>query len=319
MVYKFLLDQDKVRFIGSGEVPGTVLNQYAMDEYGGYFRIATTSGEAWRNDEQTSKNNVYVLNEAMEITGKLENLAPGERIYSTRFIGNRAYIVTFKQVDPLFVIDLTHPQSPKILGSLKIPGYSNYLHPYDENHIIGFGKDTVEVSNNNSGITGGKSTTAFYQGMKIAMFDVTDVSHPIEMFKESIGDRGTDSELLHNPKALLFNKEKGLMAFPVTLMKIDPNSNEKPVINNPSPAYGQFTYQGAYVYHVDLTNGFKLKGTITHLNQEDLAHAGGNWYSSDKSINRIIYINSTLYTLSNVEIKANDMNSLQEIKTLLIP
>ncbi|CAK4820236.1 unnamed protein product, partial [Aphanomyces euteiches] len=214
-----------------------------MDEYGGYFRIATTTGEAWRNDEQTTKNNVYVLNEALEITGKLENLAPGERIYSTRFMGNRAYIVTFKQVDPLFVIDLTHPQAPKVLGSLKIPGFSDYLHPYDENHIIGFGKDTVEMSNGNGGIAGVGSTTAFYQGMKIALFDVTDVSHPIEMFKESIGDRGTDSELLHNPKALLFNKEKGLLAFPVTLMKIDPNSKEQPALNNPSPAYGQFAYQ----------------------------------------------------------------------------
>ncbi|QGQ97464.1 hypothetical protein EHS13_22530 [Paenibacillus psychroresistens] len=319
LVYKFMLDQATVRFAGSGEVPGTVLNQYAMDEYAGYFRIATTSGEAWRNDEQTSKNNVYVLNEALEVTGKLENLAPGERIYSTRFMGNRAYIVTFKQVDPLFVIDLTNPQSPKVLGSLKIPGYSDYLHPYDENHIIGFGKDTVVVSNGNSGITGSNSTTAFYQGMKIAMFDVTDVSHPIEMFKESIGDRGTDSELLHNPKALLFDKDKGLLAFPVTLMKIDPSSNEKPSINNPSPAYGQFAYQGAFVYHLDLKTGFKLTGTITHLNEDDLAQAGGNWYYSDKSINRIMYINSTLYTLSNAQIKANDMNSLKEINALMLP
>jgi inhibitor of cysteine peptidase len=221
-------------------------------------------------------------------------------------------MVTFKQVDPLFVIDLTHPQWPKILGSLKIPGYSDYLHPYDENHIIGFGKDTVEVSNNNGGIAGVKSTTALYQGMKIAMFDVTDVSHPIEMFKESIGDRGTDSEMLHNPKALLFDKEKGLMAFPVSLSKIDPKNKEA----NSSFAYGQFVSQSAYVYHVDLTNGFKLKGTITHMNQDDLAKAGSYGYSSDKNINRIIYIGSTLYTLSNAEIRANEMNSLQEVASL---
>jgi inhibitor of cysteine peptidase len=314
-IYKFLLDQENVRYAGSGEVPGTVLNQYAMDEYGGYFRIATTSGEIWRNDEMTSKNNVYVMNEAMEMTGKIENIAPGERIYSTRFIGNRAYMVTFKQVDPLFVIDLANPQAPKILGSLKTPGFSDYLHPYDENHIIGFGKDAIEVSNPNSG-NSGSSTAAFYQGMKLAMFDVTDVAHPIEMFKENIGDRGTDSEILHNPKALLFNKEKGLMAFPVTLMKVDPKSQDN---TNSVPAYGQFTYQGAYVYNVDLTNGFRLKGTITHLSQDDLAKAGGNWYYSDKSISRILYIGSTLYTLSNAEIKANDISSLKEINHLMIP
>jgi inhibitor of cysteine peptidase len=315
-VYKFLLDQDKVRYTGSGEVPGTVLNQYAMDEYGGYFRIATTSGQIWRNDEMTSKNNVYVMNEAMEITGKIENIAPGERIYSTRFIGNRAYMVTFKQVDPLFVIDLANSQAPKILGSLKIPGYSDYLHPYDENHIIGFGKDSTEISNPVNGKASANATTAFYQGMKIAMFDVTDVTHPVELFKESIGDRGTDSEILRNPKALLFNKEKGLMAFPVTLMKVDPKNKDN---DNAAPAYGQFSYQGAYIYHLDLTNGFTLKGTVTHLSKEDLAKAGGNWYYSDKSINRILYIGNTLYTLSNAEIKANDMNTLQEKNNLIIP
>jgi inhibitor of cysteine peptidase len=102
-------------------------------------------------------------------------------------------------------------------------------------------------------------------------------------------------------------------------MQVDPNSKEKPAINNPSPDYGQFTYQGAYIYHLDLTNGFKLKGTITHLSEEDLAQAGGNWYYSDKSINRIIYIGSTLYTLSNSEIKANDMNTLKETNKLIIP
>jgi uncharacterized secreted protein with C-terminal beta-propeller domain len=138
-----MLDQGNVRFVGSGEVPGTVLNQYAMDEQGGYFRIASTKGQIGRNDEMTSKNNVYIMNEAMDVIGKLEDLAPGEKIYSTRFMGNRLYMVTFKQVDPLFVIDLTNPQAPKTLGSLKIPGYSEYLHPYDETHIIGFGKDAV--------------------------------------------------------------------------------------------------------------------------------------------------------------------------------
>jgi inhibitor of cysteine peptidase len=301
-VYKFSLDNSKVTYINKGEVPGTVLNQFSMDENNSYFRIATTTGEVW-ND--TSKNNIYVLDELLNMVGKLEDIAPGERIYSTRFMGERLYMVTFKNVDPLFVIDLKDPRTPRILGALKIPGYSDYLHPYDENHIIGFGKDTTEVGNG-----------AYYQGMKIALFDVTDVSNPKEMFKENIGDRGTDSELLRNHKALLFSKDKNLLAFPVTLMeKKDKDNAGKDSIFE----YGQFTFQGAYVYNLDLTNGFTLKGKVTHLSESDILKSGNYGYDRDSYIQRILYIGDTLYTLSNGAVKANNISDLKEIKTLQIP
>jgi uncharacterized secreted protein with C-terminal beta-propeller domain len=225
-------------------------------------------------------------------------------------MGDRAYMVTFKTVDPLFVIDLGNPEAPNILGSLKIPGYSDYIHPYDETHIIGFGKDTVELSQKNW--TG---TTAFYQGMKIALFDVSDVEHPVQMFQEIIGDRGTDSELLHNHKALLFSKEKNLIAFPVTLMEVKDKSTQE----NGIPAYGEFTFQGAYIYNVDLTNGFNLKGHITHLGNEDLVKSGYGWYDSGKNVERILYIGNTLYTLSKGEIQAHDLSSLKELNSISIP
>src|SRR3989344_4840698 len=124
----------------NGEVKGHILNQFSMDEFDENCRIAT-SGSLCESGESISKNNVYILDENLNIIGKLEDLAPGEKIYSVRFIGERAYMVTFKKVDPLFVIDLSNPQSPSILGKLKIPVYSDYLHPYDENHIIGIGKE----------------------------------------------------------------------------------------------------------------------------------------------------------------------------------
>ncbi|MHB1421279.1 MAG: beta-propeller domain-containing protein, partial [Bacillota bacterium] len=279
----------------------------------GYFRIATTKGEIWRNDEQTSKNNIYVLNDILQMSGKIEDIAPGERIYSVRFMGERGYMVTFQQVDPLFVIDLKDPQHPQILGALKIPGFSDYLHPYDENHIIGFGKDAVVLpQKDGSGNTVG--TTAFYEGMKIAIFDVSDVAHPVEMFKEIIGDRGTYSELLNNPKALLFSKEKNLMALPVNLMEI-----KQAPTNTDFPAYGEFTFQGAYVYNVDLVHGFTLKGRITHMDTSDQIKAGDNWYDGNKNVDRILYIGDTLYTLSNSMIKANDISTLKEINSLPIP
>lgn len=318
LIYKFSLNDAKITYLCKGEVPGRILNQFSMDENNKSFRIATTRDNIREGNNYTTQNNLYVLDELLNMTGKIENIAPGERIYSTRFIGDRGYMVTFKTVDPLFVIDLKDPASPKILGKLKIPGYSEYLHPYDENHIIGFGKDAVELPQKD---WGGKDTgrsTAFYMGLKIAIFDVTDVNNPIEMFKENIGDRGTDSELLRNHKALLFSKSKNLLAFPVTLMELKDKSAGT-ADSNGFPEYGQFAYQGAYVYDIDLVNGFKLKGKITHLSDEDYAKAGNYGYDNDKNVERIIYINDTLYTLSNGVLKANGLVDLKERKSIVIP
>ncbi|NPV73961.1 MAG: hypothetical protein HPY89_09315 [Pelotomaculum sp.] len=313
-VYRFAMNDGKLAYSGSGEVPGTILNQFSMDEHNGYFRIATTKGEIWRTDEHTSKNNVYILDGNLNITGKIEDIAPGEKIYSVRFMGDRAYMVTFKTVDPFYVIDLKDPRRPAILGALKIPGYSDYLHPYDENHIIGFGKDTVELGQK-GGQADGSGSMAFYTGMKMAIFDVSDLNNPVEMFREIIGDRGTDSELLHNHKALLFSREKGLLAFPVRLMEVKDGSK---VLETGFPQYGEFVFQGAYVYNMNLVDGFNLRGKITHLSDQDYLKAGYYWYYSAKNVERIIYINDTLYTISKKIIKANSLGDLREIKTIEI-
>lgn len=315
VIYKFALKDGSVSYAGRGKVPGQVLNQFSMDEHNGYFRIATTKGDMWRTDEHTSKNNMYVLDESLNVVGKIEDIAPGEKIYSVRYAGNRAYMVTFKKVDPLFVIDLSNPQAPGILGKLKIPGYSDYLHPYDENHLIGFGKDAVEVANEAGGPGVAGDTTAYYQGMKLALFDVSDVANPKELFTEHIGDRGTDSELLYNHKALLFSKERNLLAFPVTLMEVKDKGN-KP---EDAMKYGEFAFQGAYVYQLDLTNGFQLRGKITHMTDEELLKAGQTWVPYNRNVERALYIGDTLYTASQGLIKANDLNSLKEIGSLKLP
>ncbi len=310
-LYKFALKPSGMAYSGKGEVPGTILNQFSMDEDQGYFRIATTTGEVWATGSEISKNNIYVLDSDMKLIGRLEDIAPGEKIYSTRFMGDRAYMVTFKKVDPFFVISLQNPAKPYILGKLKIPGYSDYLHPYDQNHIIGFGKDTIETKLEN-----GQDSMAFYQGLKVALFDVSDVKNPQEISKVIIGDRGTDSELLSNHKALLFSREKQLLAFPVTVMKI--RESDKKQAASGWPAYGSFEYQGAYIYQIDLKKGLQFKGRITHLSQEDLLKAGDNWYDTEKNIDRIIYIGNNLYTLSPSQIQANAWNSLKLMGTLEI-
>lgn len=315
IIYQFGLNAGKAAYKNTGKVPGRLLNQFSMDEHNGHFRLATTTGEVGRSDEGTSKNHVFILDANLKEKGKIENIAPGERIYSTRFMGDRAYMVTFKNTDPLFVMDLKDPAEPKLLGALKIPGYSDYLHPYDENHIIGFGKDTIEVDINN---LKGPQSFAYYQGMKVALFDVTDVNNPKEKFKELIGDRGTDSELLHNHRALLFSKEKNLLSFPVNVMKIDPNQTA----NDPkmlASAYGKFAFQGAYVYNLDLEKGFQLRGGITHLTEDDLKKAGQYVHAGDKQVQRVLYIGDTLYTVSNGLIKANDLSTLLEKNSVVIP
>ena len=279
-IYKFNLKDATCTFSKTGEVPGSVLNQFSMDENNGYFRIATTDSTSW--DSESNTNNLYVLNENLEIVGKVEGLAPGERIYSVRFMGNRAYMVTFVQTDPLFVIDLSDPTNPTVLGELKIPGYSTYLHPYDENHLIGFGENTKVVNY-------GYGDQVVTDGMKIALFDVTDPNNPTEMYSVNIGGKGTYSELLYNHKALLFSKGKNIIAFPISTTGED----------------YEVEFQGAIVYGLSLEKGFEEKGKITNIeNNID------KFYSSN-SVQRIIYINDTLYTLSRRLIKATDINTMK--------
>lgn len=304
VLYKFSLENGTVRYRSKGTVPGSVLNQFSMDEDRGFFRIATTSRGIQDTGGTITQNNVYILDSTMGITGRVENMAPGERIYSVRFTGDRAYLVTFRTIDPLFVLDLKNPSAPRVLGSLKIPGYSDYLQPYDENHIIGFGKETTEIKGQ-----------AYYLGMKMAMFDVSDVTKPEQKFTVNIGDRGTDSELLSNHRALLFSKERNLLAFPVSLYEVP----EKSTTAADKLQTGLFTFQGAYVYQVGLDTGFTLKGRVTHLTNEDYLKSGDRWYDSNKNIDRILYIDDTLYTLSHSEIRASALSDLKKTGALLIP
>lgn len=275
-IYKFNLNNGDINYIADATVPGRIKNQFSMDEYNGYFRIATT----YKSKKTSYKdiNNLYVLDEKLNLVGQLENLAPGESIYSVRYMGDKAYIVTFEQVDPLFVIDLSKPTEPKVLGQLKIPGFSDYLHPYDETHIIGFGKDTE---------TDGELVKT--KGFKMALFDVSDVKNPKELYSVKIGDNGTYSELLNNHKALLFSKEKNIIAFPITIREKQNNSNY----------YTKTTFKGAVVYGLSIDTGFEERIRISH--------------NGNNPVERVIYIGNNIYTLSQDLVKITDMNTMEEI------
>jgi inhibitor of cysteine peptidase len=305
-IFKISVDGLNILYAAEGVVPGRVLNQFSMDEREGYFRIATTNGFASRGGSSTS-NNVYVLNASLGVTGKLEGLAPGEDIYSARFMGGRCYLVTFKKVDPLFVIDLSDPESPEVLGKLKIPGYSDYLHPYDENTLIGVGKETEEAE---------EGDFAWYQGVKISLFDVSDVSNPREIAKFEIGDRGTDSPVLRDHKAFLFSRAKNLLVIPVLVAEIDAGDYSGGV---PANAYGEYVYQGAYVFHVSPGQGIELRGRITHIDDPQEFLKSGYWFDSELSVERSLYIDDVLYTISRGMIKMNGLFDLSEMGSVELP
>ena len=301
LIYRFHIEGTEIEYVADGGVPGCVLNQFSMDEHEGYFRIATTIGQVW-SSETPSQNNLYILDMDLNIVGSLENLAPGERIYSARFWGDRCYLVTFKKVDPLFVINLEDPTNPTVLGQLKITGYSDYLHPYDENHVIGIGKETVAAE---------WGDFAWYQGVKISLFDVSDVENPKELAKYEIGDRGTDSPVLRDHKAFLFDKTRNLLVMPVRVAEINEEKYPNGVPPNTS---GDYVWQGAYVFNMTLDQGLVLKGRITHLEND-----GGYYFSSLYSVKRSLYIDNVLYTISDKKIKMNNLEDLTEVNEVELP
>ncbi|MCK9299304.1 MAG: beta-propeller domain-containing protein [Methanoculleus sp.] len=298
IVHRFAIDDARIDYRAMGRVPGHLLNQFSLDEYGENLRVATTV-EGWTREGSFQYNNVYVLNPAMETIGTLEHIAPDERIYAARFVGDRLYLVTFKRIDPLFVIDLSDPKHPGILGELKIPGYSDYLHPYDANHIIGIGKETSEND------WGGVSV----EGLKIALFDVSDVNNPIEVDTVVIGEPGTDSEALRDHKAFLFAKEKDLLVIPVSEIKrVENRESEYP------GSYGTAPWQGAYVYSVTPEEGLTLKGTVAH------AEKGSpyTWDSPD-AVRRSLFMDDTLYTVSARSIVMTDLADGSRVNEVFLP
>lgn len=210
LIHRFALSPSAIQHKYSSLIPGSPISQYSMDEDSVMnFRIVTT--EQWTK----TSTRLSVLDSNGKLVGKLTDIAPGENFQSSRFIGSRLYLVTFEQIDPFFVIDLSSAQSPKILWELKIPGYSTYLHPYDKDRLIGLWYDTK--TNQWWGTQNG--------GLKVDLYNVSDVKNPKQESSLVIGDAGSSSDALWNPRAFVWYKEKNLLLLPATITKTakDPN------------------------------------------------------------------------------------------------
>lgn len=302
-IYKFDI-KENVEYKAKTKVKGKTINQYSLDEKDNHLRIALYDNDGSR---------VAIFDEDLKQIGISDNVAKGEKMYSSRFIGDKVYFVTYKTIDPLFVMDLSNETKPKVLGKLKIPGYSTYLHPYDENHIIGIGMETKEVINRNSN---GKviSTTAKVVGMKMALFDVSNVNSPVQISSVVIGDSRTTSAILTNPKALLFSKEKSLIAIPINNysqdFEVTSSNNYETMINNYTKYGKPYNAEGYFVYNINVQDGFKLKGVITH------EKTNATYYYSNSKLLRGLYIDNNLYTVSETMIKVNELDSLKAVGEL---
>lgn len=296
VIHKFALNGGQPTYRANGSVPGAALNQFSFDEdEDGNFRLATTRSRNFTMGTGASESysNLFILSPELKLLGSVENLAPGERIYSVRFLGKRAYLVTFKQTDPLFVIDLSNATAPKLLGELKVPGFSNYLHPYDENTLIGLGKDVQ------TDVYGNIKTG----GVKLSLFDVSDPANPRELDTYVAGAAGSDSLALYNHKAFLFSKEKNLLSIPVSLTSM---------VNN----YRRY-FSGALVFSIE-NNRFQLRGQIDHSDggkyQRSDYFCGSSCY--DNSVQRALYIQDAFYSLSNKYLKVNSLSDLSLLRSL---
>lgn len=282
-IYRFDLNETPVTLIAEGTVDGELLNQFSFGEFENVLRVATTTGFPW---DGSSLNHVYCLKPEggdLAVIGAINDIAPGERLYAARFMGPRGFLVTFVQIDPLFTIDLSDPQRPLVIGELKVPGYSTYIHPLGPDHILTLGRDTRL-----------DGETPLEQGIQLSIFDIRNFADPQLKFSTVIGDRGTWSEALYNQKALTFLSEQNLMALPVDLY-------ENTVTPDNPWDYGAQTFNGLYVYRVSADAGFTLMGRIPL--EIDMYYYG--W-------SRGVFIDDAVYAVNTGIVKKADISEISE-------
>lgn len=283
-IHKFELKQSPATsvYAGSGVVKGRVLNQFAMDEHNGFFRVATTTGYL-PNPETHSTLSVLKPQTSgdLETVGTIENIAPTEDIRSVRFNGDQGFIVTFKKTDPLFVLDLSNPENPKITGELHIPGFSTYMHLMDTNHLLSIGYDSYE-----------QGSFAWFQGILLQVFDISDMGNPKLIHKEVIGTRGTTSEAATNHLAFNYFMPKNLLAIPMAICE-----------GGSGGTYGDtMTFNGLMVYKTTVSNGFEYLGGVDH---EISGNCYNWWTDSDSAVKRSIFMDDYVFSVSDTDIRVD--------------
>ncbi len=281
-LHKFAIPAgEKAIYTASGEVRGRLLNQWAMNESRGDLRVATTDQQSW--DWDSNESFVTVLREEegeLMMVGQVGELGKGEEIKSVRYIGDVGYIVTFRQTDPLYTVDLSDHENPKVAGELKINGYSAYLHPLGENHMIGVGFDGTDEGQ--------------LLGVQVSLFDVSDINAPTRTHSVALGDFGW-TEVAFNHKAFLNWEPTDLTVFPVESYSWDEEMGT------------ESWFMGAAGYTITPEAGIEPLGTVTHMTDPN-----DPWKDGNPSLRRSLVIGDLLYTVSESGLKASSLADLSD-------
>jgi uncharacterized secreted protein with C-terminal beta-propeller domain len=291
-VHKFdVTEPGQPRYVGSGVVDGRMLNQYSLSEYDGHLRIATTEDDLSvapvpvPDDVPASQSRVAVLaqrGDRLVEVGSVGGLGRGEQIYAVRFVGPVGYVVTFRQTDPLYTLDLSDPTRPRVIGELKIPGYSAYLHPAGDGRLIGVGQDA--------------DANGQVRGSQVSLFDVSDLAAPTRLDNYTVTGGWSDVE--HDPHAFLYWPDTGTVVIPVWAYGDVGGSLE----NGDELA----TAGGALVLRLDGDALVEL-GVLSHVRS-----TGRGERLHDPSIRRSLVIGETLWTVSGSGAMASDLDDLAE-------
>ncbi len=322
VIHKFGLDDsgNAPWYRASGDVPGRILNQFAMDELDGRLRLATTEGHLPSPD---ATNNIFVLEESicgnfgslgdvmppvgcdcvdcapsqpldlvLTTVGAIRGIAPTEDIRAVRFDGDHGFVVTFKKTDPLYAFDLSDPYNPVIAGELHIPGFSTYMHFLDADHLLTIGFDADD-----------QGSFAWFTGIQLQIFDVSDLTQPTLTFKEVIGTRGSTSDATDDHMAFNYFASRDLLAIPMGICADSSGSGG---------SYGStMTFNGLLVYHVTADQGFTLLGGVDHRDPTVTGYDCYNWWQNpDSQVKRSIFMEDFVFSISSEKLKVNNLLAL---------
>jgi uncharacterized secreted protein with C-terminal beta-propeller domain len=294
-VHKFTLNGADTSYVGSVTLPGHILNQFAMDENNGVLRVASTKG--WVPDPTVTSSLTTFSEQSGKFAqlGQIGGIAPQEDIRSVRFDGDRGFVVTFKKTDPLFVFDLSDPAQPKKLGELQIPGFSTYMQRLDANHLLAIGFTADD-----------QGFFAYFNGIQIQIFDVTDLANPVLAWKTVIGTRGSNSEALTNHLAFNYFAPKKMLALPMTVCEGGGNG-----------VYGNnLTFAGLMVFDISLDTGIIEHGRLPFLDPSTVSASANcdQWWADSKSlVKRSIFMDDWVYGLSDAQLRVAALSNMSSV------
>jgi hypothetical protein len=272
-----------------------------MDEHDGDLRIATTTSSAPSPDAHSTVTVLAEAEGALETVGQVDHIAPEEDIRSVRFDGDQGFIVTFKKTDPLFVLDLSNPESPAVVGELEIPGFSTYIHLMGEEHLLTIGYDADDMGD-----------FAWFQGVRLQIFDISDPASPQLDHAEVIGTRGSTSEATTNHLAFNYFASRDLLALPMTVCEGGSGGS----------SYGyDMTFSGLLVYDVTVEDGFTQLGGVPHAEAtsgEDYDTACGNWWTdSNSAVKRSVFMEDYVFSVAPDLINVASVSALGDVLVTL--